>query len=290
MKLGYLTNFSQDHVDRAKRVGFDCLEVHSGSWAPNVYGDKSQRQKALDDMKRAKETAGVSVSSIAHYGQAITQKGKQLIEEFERAIDLAQACGAGVVSAIPGKDDPAKNAADNIPAFKSSYTTIAKMAEDKGVKIAFENWPSFGGYPLSNRTMSYTPQIWQMLFDAVPSKALGLEFDPSHLYWQGIDHMAALRKFADRVYHVHAKDTEIFYEKRNSVGIYGDGWWTYVIPGLGEIKWPEFIAGLHNIGFTGGVCIEHEDNRFAAWGENRDMNKFEQGLRIGYATLKPLIG
>src|SRR5690349_18577409 len=119
MKLGYLTAFSQDHVARAKRVGFDCLEVDSGSWSKTVYDDKAQRQKILDELKRAKEESGIAVSSIAHYWSAISQKGDELLANFERAIDLSHASGTGIVSAIPGKDDPTKSAADNIPAYKT---------------------------------------------------------------------------------------------------------------------------------------------------------------------------
>ena len=184
-----------------------------------------------------------------------------------------------------------KTVADNIPAFKETFAPILKVAGDKGVKIAIENWPAFRGYPWSGRTMAYSPQAWDLLFDAAGTDTLGLEFDPSHLYWQGIDHVAALRKYKARVYHVHAKDTEIFYEKRNHIGIYGtDGWWTYRIPGLGEIDWRAFINELHTIGYAGGVCIEHEDDRFAAWKKDQDPAAFEQGLRIGLATLRPLIG
>jgi len=98
------------------------------------------------------------------------------------------------------------------------------------------------------------------------------------------------RKFADRVVHVHAKDTEIFYDKRDHVGIYGDGWWTYRIPGLGEIDWNEFMAGLHSIGYKGGIAIEHEDGRFDAGRQKADLKEYEQGLKIGLATLRPLAG
>lgn len=291
MLLGYLTKFAAEEAGRARKLGFDCLEVQSTSWFGNaIYADKKQRQQIVDELKSAREREGIRISAVAHYGPALSLQGKELAESFKKAIDLAEACGAGVVTTIAAREDVTKSIADCIPGFKKTYSAVATLAEDKGVKIAFENWPAFGGYPMSGKTLAFTPEAWQLMFDAVPSKALGLEFDPSHLYWQGIDHILALRQFSERVYHVHAKDTEIFYEKRNHVGIYGNGWWTYRIPGLGEINWTKFIAELYKFDYTGGVCIEHEDGRFDPWRKEADAAKFEHGLRLGYACLRPLIG
>lgn len=290
MKLGYLTKFSPEEPARAQRLGFDCLELHANSWFGNgVYGNKSERQQILDQLRAGREEFGVSVSCIANYSGGLSLRGRELIDSFKKAIDIASECGAKVVATIAGRDNPQKSIQDNIPAYKKSYSTIAKMAGDAGCKIAFENWPAFGGYPLFGKTMPYCPQAWTLMFDAVPNKSMGLEFDPSHLYWQGIDHMAILRQFKDRVHHVHAKDTEIFYDKRNQVGVFGEGWWTYRAPGLGEIKWAPFIAELYTMGYEGGVCIEHEDSRFDPWRQEKDLTKYEQGLRLGHACLRPLI-
>lgn len=290
MKLGYLTKFSAEEGPRARRLGFDCLEVHAGSWFANsVYGDKAQRQRVLDDLRKTQEEHGIAVSCVAHYSGGLGLKGSELVESFRKAIDIAGACGAKVVATIAGREDPNKTVADNIAAFAGPWTQIAKHAADAGCRIAFENWPAFGGYPLAGKTLPYCPDAWTRMFDAVPNEALGLEFDPSHLYWQGIDHIAMLRQFKDRVYHVHAKDTEIFRDKRNQVGIFGSGWWTYRIPGLGEINWPQFLAELYTIGYDGGVCIEHEDGRFDGGRSEPDAKKFEQGLRLGHACLRPLI-
>ena len=290
MKLGYLVKYSAEEPARAQRLGFDCLEIHAGSWFGNgVYGDKKQRQQILDDLQQAREENGISVSCIAHYGGGLALRGKELVDSFKKALDIARECGANVVSTIAARENPEKTVRDNIPAYKKSYSAIAQLAEDAGCTIAFENWPAFGGYPLAGKTMPYCPEAWSLMFDAVPNSVMGLEFDPSHLYWQGIDHMAMLRQFKDRVHHVHAKDTEIFYDKRNQVGVFGDGWWLYRIPGLGEIQWAPFISELYTIGYAGGVCIEHEDGRFDGWRKESDLKKYEQGLRLGHACLRPLI-
>jgi sugar phosphate isomerase/epimerase len=135
--------------------------------------------------------------------------------------------------------------------------------------------------PFKPTNMGGSPDTWDAWFRAVPSKALGLEFDPSHLYWQGIDHIRAIHEFKDRVYHVHAKDTELFPERRYRGGVNGN-YFRFRIPGYGAINWAEFISALDEIGYTGGVAIEHEDDVYSG-------DRFDEGLVRGRQVLDPLI-
>ena len=99
----------------------------------------------------------------------------------------------------------------------------------------------------------------QAVFDRVPSKRLGLEFDPSHFVRQYIDPISVAWQFKDRILAVHAKDTEIIQPVLQQVGIAGHGWWRYRIPGQGIVNWPEFLTVLLQIQFNGGIAVEHED-------------------------------
>jgi sugar phosphate isomerase/epimerase len=96
----------------------------------------------------------------------------------------------------------------------------------------------------------------------VPDAHFGLNFDPSHLDWQGIDVTAALREFRERIFHVHAKDVAVEPAVLARVGYLGDGWWRYVLPGYGRIRWGEFITQLRQQGYDGVLSIEHEDDAF----------------------------
>ena len=98
------------------------------------------------------------------------------------------------------------------------------------------------GYP---GNLAYSPELWEWMFEL----GLYLNFDPSHLLWLGIDPVAALRPYVDRVVHAHAKDAETFPEQRNRFGFFGRtatreqdpwdmGWWRYRIPGLGAGRLP----------------------------------------------------
>ena len=141
-----------------------------------------------------------------------------------------------------------------------------------------------GDIPWHSVNLAWSPRNWSEMFDRVKSTALGLEFDPSHLVWQGIDHMQALRDFKDRVYHSHAKDTEMLVNNVRREGILGihHNCWRYRIPGYGVINWAEYISGLIEIGYDGGIAIEHEDPVFSG-------ERFEEGLVRGFQVLNPLI-
>src|SRR5690349_13832382 len=117
MKLGYLTKFTPEESKRARKLGFDCLEIHSQSWSDKIYADNNQRQQILDDLKRAREQDNVTVSAIAHYGPGLSLQGDALADSFKKGIDLAQATGAGVLTTIAARTDRNKSIADNIPAF-----------------------------------------------------------------------------------------------------------------------------------------------------------------------------
>jgi len=98
----------------------------------------------------------------------------------------------------------------------------------------------------------------------VPDDNFGLNFDPSHLVWQGIDYLQAVEVFAKRIFHTHAKDTEIVQHKLRWLGCLEGGWWRY------------YIARLRRNGYDGILSIEHEDS---ALGREEGFIKGLQHLR-----------
>ncbi|MFM7171725.1 MAG: sugar phosphate isomerase/epimerase family protein [Caldilinea sp.] len=181
---------------------------------------------------------------------------------------------------------PGYNGEENIALFSELFTPLAAHAEAKGVKFAFENWPR-GGTMLAT-----TPEMWDAMFTAVPSTAIGLCYDPSHFYWQGIEYLQPIYDFGDRIVHAHAKDTEIIEKGRNRYGIYGRqlaataeaDWWRYRLPGYGAVNWYRYLDALVQIGYEGVLSVEHED---PVWSETPELAL--RGLRLAYAFLAPLI-
>ena len=205
------------------------------------------------------------------------------------AIDIAAEEGVSFVSAGHLRD-PTKDIRGNLDLFREAYAPLARHAEASGVKLVFENWPNRG------QNLMITPELWDRAFSAVPSPALGLCFDPSHLVWQGIDHVRAVRDFGERVYHAHAKDTEFIPEGQYRYGVYGPqteeppssktGFFRYRLPGMGVIDWPHFIDALYDIGYDGILSVEHED---PVWGWLTDAEMAKRGLVLAQQILAPLI-
>ena len=128
-----------------------------------------------------------------------------------------------------------------------------ELAEKYGVKLCYENCPMMGNIATS-------PDLWKAVFDAVGSEQLGLCYDPSHLVWQFIDPYKNIYQFADRIFHVHAKDTVVDREALAQTGVLQNGkWWRHRLPGLGELDWGRIVDALYEIRYEGAICIEHED-------------------------------
>jgi sugar phosphate isomerase/epimerase len=170
------------------------------------------------------------------------------------AIALAPRLGVATVGTLagfpaPGKDR-ARTIAEDLPAI---FRPLLDLAGWHGVRLALENW-----YATNIQHLDH----WDALFTALPDTHLGLNFDPSHLDWQGIDVDAAAREFRDRIFHVHAKDVAVDRAKLARVGSQGEGWWRYVLPGYGRIGWGQFVGLLREIGYDDVLSIEHEDKAF----------------------------
>ncbi len=127
-----------------------------------------------------------------------------------------------------------------------------------------DEWP--GG-----KNLAHCPTVWRRMFEEIPSKNLGLNYDPSHMVWQHMDYIKPLLEFADRIFHVHAKDVRIEYDRLDSVGIMATPleYHKPKLPGLGDVDWGRFISVLGDVGYNGPVCIEVEDRAYEKTLETR---------------------
>ena len=205
-------------------------------------------------------------------------------------IEAAALLGCPSVGTFVGRD-PSRTVAENLAEAEGVFKPLVDLAGERGVALIVENCPMEGwhpdGYP---GNLAYSPELWEWMF----SLGLLLNFDPSHLLWLGIDPVAALRPYVDRVAHAHAKDAEVFPDRRDRYGVFGktvertdgwdSGWWRYRMPGLGQIDWPRFVDALYEGGFDGVLSVEHED---PVWGGDEDRVK--AGLEVAHRTLRPLI-
>jgi sugar phosphate isomerase/epimerase len=129
----------------------------------------------------------------------------------------------------------------------------------------------------------------------VDSDFLGIELDSSHAVFRFMDCEQAIRDYGSRIFLVHARYTMIRWDVLGRVGIYGEGWWCFRIPGLGEVDWPCFVDALRLAGYDGAVVIESEDPYFGTGGRdiiNQDPTDLppasRRPIRYGYKHLRPL--
>jgi sugar phosphate isomerase/epimerase len=140
------------------------------------------------------------------------------------------------------------------------WTKRAKFAQDHGVRIAIEMHPGF---------VVYNPETMLRLREAA-GPAIGCNFDPSHMFWQGIDSCAAVRKLGKAVFHVHAKDTRLYNVNIMVNGVldtkpYSDEKnrsFIFRTVGYGHDMdfWADFVSTLQMVGYDDVLSIEHEDS------------------------------
>jgi sugar phosphate isomerase/epimerase len=258
MQVGILTApFRNDPMETvvnfATEAGFDCLEidVRPGCKHLNVVDhDEAAAGEAIAHVRRA----GLQVSSLAAYLD-ISAADEAAREEnqasLRAAVEMAAANGIEVVCCTAGLPPEGMSREQTIEEVAAPFFgDLADEAGARGLKLALENWFATNIQHLGQ---------WDLIFERVPAENFGLNFDPSHLYWQDIDYLYAVEKFADRIFHTHAKDTEVLAHKRAYLGTQDRGWWRYVIPGYGDIDWGVYIARLRDNGYNGVLSIEHED-------------------------------
>lgn len=257
MKIGFIQPYSPENISFARENGFKSAELRVGPKDDFFPGKEGWEDKALK-VKEEYESAGIEISCLAgfyvnHMDPEIEEECKDLVR---KTVILAERMGVGTVAGFAGRV-PGLEPMECLPKFKEIWGEHAKFAEDHGVRIAFENCP-MGKFhlPPGGINMMCLPDVWEAAFDEVPSDALGLEWDPSHLICMFIDPVANLRKFGGKVYHVHAKDAHVHRDLLAKYGIYHEGVIEHCFPGLGDTDWGLVIKELRRHGYDGALDIE----------------------------------
>ncbi len=163
-------------------------------------------------------------------------------------------------------EDPARPRAENFDYMVQSFGELLPVLEQNQARLSIEGWPGPGA-------LCCTPEGFRALFHELPSMAVGINYDPSHLIRMGIDPLRFLGEWAERVAHVHGKDTELLAENLYEYGhelpaifarpfAFGGMAWRYTLPGHGVMRWSQAFRILQERGYTGCVSIELEDAFF----------------------------
>lgn len=277
----------EEAVDTAAEMGFKCMEV--ACWpagkAERRYAGVSHidAERVCEDDEYAKyvkeyvETKGMHISSLAYYPNAMDPdpaKRAAAVGHLKALIKASAKLGVNLVTTFIGRDQY-KTADENIELFKEIWPPIVRLAEEEGVRIGIENCPMLFGpdqWP-GGQNLMCTPAIYRKLFEICSSPNFGLNFDPSHYVWQGLDYIQTVYEFKDRLFHIHFKDIKLYPEKLKQCGVlaYPLDYMSPKIPGLGDVDWSAFISALHDVRYCGDAVIEVEDKAFE--GSREDILK-----------------
>ena len=232
-----------------KDKGFECFAINFHM----TYGGVDLKDLAPKELSMLEGT-GTYVSTVGYYCNALQNESQ--LHDLEYTIDNAHLFGAKTVATFAGalEGQPVDAA---IPRFKEVFSELAKRAEDRGVKLAIENCPMSGDWRHPTCNIGFNPDAWELMFDAVPSDALGLEWEPAHQLIQLIDPIPQLRVWAKKIVHLHGKDTSVDWDAVRRRGIYAaKDFAPERTPGFGDTNWRDVFSILHENGYEGDVCIE----------------------------------
>jgi sugar phosphate isomerase/epimerase len=274
----------QEVLGKLKALHIDTVELGTG----NYPGDAHCKLTMLDNggqlavFQRTLADHNVTISALSCHGNPLhpdKNRAQQARETSRRTILLAEKLGVSTVvdfSGCPGDSPSAKNPnwvtcpwpPDYLDVLDWQWSEVvapywvehAAFAAEHGVKIAIEMHPGF---------VVYSPETMLRLRE-IAGPSVGCNYDPSHMFWQGIDPIAAIRVLGDAIFHVHAKDTQMYPANLPRTGVldtkpYTDernrGWIFRTCGyGHGAEWWKEFVSTLRMFGYDEVLSIEHEDS------------------------------
>lgn len=300
MKIGFLTNAL---VEQARRSGLNAFQTldEVAAWAadhgftdlecgPMLPLDRAAYERVLGEGR----IAITALIYCRNYLSTDPEEAATHLAELKKRIEFAGALGIDKVVTSTGIDkrieegiyDRDPNVKDrgnmirripvrSLDQVVDLYGPLLELAEKNNVRLCVENCPLMGNIAIS-------PVMWRRIFQRLDSDKLGLAYDPSHLVWEMIDPYAPLDEFKDKIFHVHAKDAAIDRARLAETGILTDfSWWSYRIPGRGELDWKKLLSKLKANGYTGTISLEHEDAAYEG-----TLPAVEQGLLDGKAHLE----
>ena len=290
MHIGVLTvplgdESLDDALDYLAGLGVDAVEIGCGGYPGD---DHLDRRKLLDDeaaqaaFRETLDEHDLAVSALATHNNPLhpdSERADRDDRELREAIALAGQLGVDTVTCFSGL--PSGSPEGTVPNWITApwppehaealdyqwelavdyWSDIAAFADEHGVDVAIEMHPNM---------LVYEPTGMVRLREATGER-IGANFDPSHLYWQDIDVVEAIRFLGehDAIHHVHAKDTRVYDHHADVKGVldttdYADtaerSWLFRSIGyGHGEEHWKDVVSTLRMVGYEGALSIEHED-------------------------------
>ncbi len=231
------------------KYGFETFQLN---WHMEL--NNADLEKIAQDCKEILADSGKKITTLGLYCNPLTNQSHY--ENLKYVIDSAALFGATTVGTFAGalEGEPVEA---SIPRFKEVFSELAKRAADKGLNLVIENCPMGGSWKKATCNIGFNPRAWDMMFEAVPDKNFGLEWEPTHQMVQLIDPLPQLKQYKSRILHIHGKDATIDREAISRMGILGEKPFVYHrFPGFGDNNWRDIFFWLYMNGYEGDICIE----------------------------------
>jgi len=235
--------------------GFETFQVSFGRGVGDAPVERlADAVRALLDVHPAADGVPRRVSALGVYGNPLTSP--ETVSDWERLIDAAPRFGCDIVAGFAGRI-PGRPVPDSYDPFAAVFGPLARRAEDRGVRIAFENCEKRGTWLTGDWNIAHAPDAWDAMFAAVDSPALGLEWEPCHQLLSFADPLLQIRRYAGRIWHIHGKDATILWDVVRRHGIRGAvPYAAHRLPGFGDTDWGRLIGELRTAGWRGSIDIE----------------------------------
>lgn len=291
MKLGVLTVMMsdmplEDVLKKLSALGVQTVELGSGGYPGTAHADAAallENPKKIDELLALVKKYNMEISAFSCHGNPVHPQ-KDIADSFDldfrNTVLLAEKAGVDTVITFSGC--PGGSPQDKYPNWVTCpwpddfgaileyqwndvlipyWKEATAFAESHGIKkIALEMHPGF---------CVYNPETLLRL-RAAAGNSIGANFDPSHLFWQAIDPVKAIRELKDCIFHFHAKDSKVQEYNSDVNGVldtkhYGDEFnrsWLFRTVGYGnDYKvWKDMFSALRTVGYDGAISIEHEDS------------------------------
>lgn len=310
MKLGLFTPVfghlsTPDMIAKVRSLGHvEALELGTGGWPGRAHLDDLETMIGgpcrATTYRQVLADAGLAISALSchanplHPQAAVARDADALFRQTVRLAQKLQVANVVTFSGCPGDSEGASHpnwvTTPWPPEFLdvlewqwekavAYWTDAARFAADHGVRIALEAHPGF---------LVYNVDTMLRLRAAVGS-TVGINLDPSHLFWQGVDLPSAIRALGDCVFHVHAKDIALDPQNMAVNGVLdtksyrrmSERSWLFRSVGWGhsELEWKRIVSALRLAGYDDVISIEHEDA----------LASIDEGLRSAVRLLSRVV-